>query len=361
MSIIYVKTRDGEFVPVNTCINSGADPGGNYVLTDADKEEIAAIAAEMVEIPGSGGMSATASALLITILRNGVYNTNQSANITALEAALASGGSDEPDVPVDPEKTLTSISATYSGGNVPVGTSVLALTGVVVTAHYSDGSTATVTGYTLSGTIAEGSNTVTVSYGGKTTTFTVTGVAESGGDDGGETSEILYELPSTTTFDGTNSITTEAMLSDSDKDYSIVTEFSVDSANLGKGKLIDAYKGSTMVGTTISVGKQSGYNKVKVMCNNKTVSSQSAFLGEGSNTVKLVVVRTASDNKVIMNAKVNGVRDNGDSGIGLVSATANGAHTYVVKIGTDGFVGIVNELKIYNRVLTDEEIEAYLA
>jgi hypothetical protein len=52
-----------------------------------------------------------------------------------------------------------------------------------VTAHYSDGTSETVTGYTLSGTIAEGSNTVTVSYGGKTTTFTVTGVAESGGEE----------------------------------------------------------------------------------------------------------------------------------------------------------------------------------
>jgi hypothetical protein len=40
-----------------------------------------------------------------------------------------------------------------------------------------------VTGYTLSGTIAEGSNTITVSYEGKTTTFTVTGTAESGGDE----------------------------------------------------------------------------------------------------------------------------------------------------------------------------------
>lgn len=71
----------------------------------------------------------------------------------------------------------SSISATYSGGDVSVGTVVADLTGIVVTAHYSDGSTATVTDYTLSGTIAEGSNTVTVSYGGKTTTFTVTGVA----------------------------------------------------------------------------------------------------------------------------------------------------------------------------------------
>lgn len=79
------------------------------------------------------------------------------------------------------EVTLSSISATYSGGDVAVGTAVSDLTGIVVTAHYSDGSTATVTDYTLSGEIAEGSNTIAVSYGGKTTTFTVTGVAESTG------------------------------------------------------------------------------------------------------------------------------------------------------------------------------------
>lgn len=86
------------------------------------------------------------------------------------------------------EKTLTSISATYSGGSVPVGTAVSGLSGVTVTAHYSDGSTATVTGYTLSGSIAEGDNTVTVTYQGKSTTFTVTGTAETGGGSGGEDS-----------------------------------------------------------------------------------------------------------------------------------------------------------------------------
>lgn len=131
----------------------------------------------------------TARSLLITILRNAVYNSDQSAMITALEKALATNGGggtpDAPDVPDEPnpEKTLTSISAVYSGGDVTAGTAVSALTGIVVTAHYSDGTSATVTGYTLSGTIAEGSNTITVSYGGKTTTFTVTGTAESSGGD----------------------------------------------------------------------------------------------------------------------------------------------------------------------------------
>lgn len=96
---------------------------------------------------------------------------------------IEDSGSTEPDEPDTPEVTLTSVSATYSGGDVTVGTSLDDLTGITVTAHYSDGSTATVTGYTLSGSIAEGANTITVSYGGLSASFTVTGVAESSGDD----------------------------------------------------------------------------------------------------------------------------------------------------------------------------------
>lgn len=112
-----------------------------------------------------------------------------SAEYNAFKTAFGIGGGEEPDIPDVPdepdvpEKTLTSISATYSGGSVTAGTAVNDLTGIVVTAHYSDGTSETVTGYTLSGTIAEGSNTINVSYGGKTTTFVVTGTTESGGDD----------------------------------------------------------------------------------------------------------------------------------------------------------------------------------
>lgn len=110
---------------------------------------------------------------------------NVSAEYTAFKTAFgiadSGGGGGDPDVPVTPDVTLTSISATYSGGDVAIGTALTALTGITVTATYSDGSTAVVTGYTLSGTIAEGNNTITVSYGGKTTTITVTGVVEQGG------------------------------------------------------------------------------------------------------------------------------------------------------------------------------------
>lgn len=91
----------------------------------------------------------------------------------------ASSGDDSGGDSGETEVTLTEITATYSGGDVAVGTPVTSLTGITVTAHYSDGSSGTVTGYVLSGTIVEGSNIVTVTYEGKTATITVTGVVES--------------------------------------------------------------------------------------------------------------------------------------------------------------------------------------
>ena len=45
---------------------------------------------------------------------------------------------------------------------------------LVVTATYADSTTATVSDYTLSGTLAEGTSIITVGYGGKTDTFSVT-------------------------------------------------------------------------------------------------------------------------------------------------------------------------------------------
>lgn len=72
--------------------------------------------------------------------------------------------------------TLVSISAVYTqSGTVYTSDSLDSLkSDLVVTALYDDQSTETVTNYTLSGTLTAGTSTITVSYGGKTTTFTVT-------------------------------------------------------------------------------------------------------------------------------------------------------------------------------------------
>lgn len=82
----------------------------------------------------------------------------------ALEAALY------------PDASLVSISAVYTqSGTVYDSDSLDSLKAdLVVTAHYDDSSTEVVTTYTLSGTLEVGTSTITVAYGGKTTTFSVT-------------------------------------------------------------------------------------------------------------------------------------------------------------------------------------------
>lgn len=75
-----------------------------------------------------------------------------------------------------PPATLSYITCAYTQSETVYNTDTLnsLKSDLVVTAHMNDGSTRTVTTYTLSGTLTVGTSTITVSYGGKTVTFTVT-------------------------------------------------------------------------------------------------------------------------------------------------------------------------------------------
>lgn len=74
--------------------------------------------------------------------------------------------------------TVTSISAVYTQSGTVYDTTALddLKTDLVVTATFVDSSTGVINAndYTLSGTLATGTSTITVAYGGKTTTFNVT-------------------------------------------------------------------------------------------------------------------------------------------------------------------------------------------
>lgn len=77
-----------------------------------------------------------------------------------------------------PPASLSSISAVYTqGGIVYTSDSLDSLkTDLIVTANWSDSTTTTIDAadYTLSGSLTEGTSTITVTYSGKTTTFDVT-------------------------------------------------------------------------------------------------------------------------------------------------------------------------------------------
>ena len=81
---------------------------------------------------------------------------------------------------IDIEPILDNITAVYTQGNTKIypDTSLDSLkSNLIVTANYTDGSNSQVTNYTLSGTLTEGTSTITVTYNGKSTTFNVNVIA----------------------------------------------------------------------------------------------------------------------------------------------------------------------------------------
>lgn len=180
---IYVLSTDGMWYYYN---GSAWTAGGEYgaVATDttltqpgipADGKTVGdifgTVDARLTALENSpgGGVPPSVKQSLITLLKAGVYaETGLTDEIAAIEAWASSA----------PE--LLSISASYTGGTVRAGASLDSLRNdLAVTATYQDHTTEAVTGYTLSGILAEGTRTVTVSYGGKTATFTVTVVSGS--------------------------------------------------------------------------------------------------------------------------------------------------------------------------------------
>ena len=75
-----------------------------------------------------------------------------------------------------PPANLTSISCVYTQSGTVYDTDSLdsLKSDLVVTAHYDNSTTQTVTTYTLSGTLTVGTSTITAIYGGQTATFNVT-------------------------------------------------------------------------------------------------------------------------------------------------------------------------------------------
>lgn len=131
----FVGTGNGEFVELQKKGNGGDG------LTEDVKQALLQIASKVAYIDDDG---------------QDYYD--------ALESALY------------PDATLVSISAVYTQSGTVYDTDSLdsLKDDLVVTALYSDASTATITAYTLSGTLEVGTSTITVAYGGKTTTFNVT-------------------------------------------------------------------------------------------------------------------------------------------------------------------------------------------
>ena len=157
-------------VPTDTTLSisgSAADAKavGDALAEKADSDDLDALDDRVTALEGGTGLTADIKSALLACFANVAWIDDDGQSLyDALDLAL------------NPPANLSSITCVYTQSGTVYDTASLddLKTDLVVTAHWSDNTTSTVTTYTLSGTLTEGTSTITVSYGGKTTTFNVT-------------------------------------------------------------------------------------------------------------------------------------------------------------------------------------------
>lgn len=223
----------------------------------------------------------------------------------------------KPNVPV-----LSSISVTYTGGNVPVGTALNDLTGITVKATYSDGSTSNITGYSLSGTIAEGTNTITATYEGKTATFTVTGVVEKM-----YTNQVPISIDTDgSVFNGKGYIGATRLSSSGstkDKEYCSTTGYIPASS----GAVI-RIKGVSWVNKSASTNYVCAYDSDFKFIS--AVNSEGYYGGGTVSGDSEVAIVTLPDDNNIVHVRVSAVHEGTDAGYSSVTDKTEGPGSYLI-------------------------------
>lgn len=168
VSEIQEELGDGVGEYVTEWLDEHVTPGGSTIVVD-DTLSITGAAADAKktgdEIRQRSGLSEDVKQALLQLASKVAYIDDDGQEYyDALEEALY------------PPTDLVSISAVYTQSGTVYNTDNLdsLKSDLVVTAHMSDSTTQTVTNYALSGTLAVGTSTITITYGGKTTTFNVT-------------------------------------------------------------------------------------------------------------------------------------------------------------------------------------------
>lgn len=259
-----------------------------------------------------------------------------------------SGGEDTPT-----EATLSSISATYNGGEVLVGTDIDDLTGITVTGTYSDSTTKNIIDYTLSGTINEGSNTITVSYQGKTTTFTVVGYVEVEEPTYEAPTDYVYSLQQETTFNGTSDyVDTGVKLYDVEKDYTLLVDFTQGSTS-GQQMLVHCMKEVNPY-PGLALQKPNGNTVIDI--DGVSVRTNAASKEGTHNKIVLVLNTQTKQEDLYTNSPLQHLSSTYSSITTFDKNLLLGC--YQEDNGTKGryWNGTIHNCKVWNRALTDEEI-----
>lgn len=239
------------------------------------------------------------------------------------------------------------ISAVYTQSGTVYDTDSLDVlkADLVVTAEYADSTSAVVTDYTLSGTLTDGTSTITVTYRNLTDTFDVT-----------VTSPILFSLVNQAVTADTQWKSGVDLISE-DVDFTICVDFSI-TTKTGDWKIFYQWEnGSPYRGLTC--GKGSTTFNVKYI---NTVTSGMPTAAS-VNSAKLVMTHTKGSGKATVYYRVNGASSTTtktltNEFIALTPATGGvifGRHT-----AANNWVGIFNRAYIYAIPFTLAQANAFM-
>lgn len=189
------------------------------------------------------------------------------------------------------------------------------------------------------------------------TATAVTNISEDG---------LLYALPSRTTFDGTSAIDTGVALASEDIDWTIALELHQTVPNNEKAVFSNETSFRTTTGLLTCRGAALGNSDRAFIYAYTTTTVVYGQCGGGSDvSIKLVFTYNSVDKIMTCHSSKEGVIADTHS---LAIKYYNLANNMAIGgcIGTDGtvtsgFVGTIDDFKIYNRILTNDEITTYLS
>jgi uncharacterized repeat protein (TIGR02543 family) len=199
----------------------------------------------------------------------------------------------------DTTKTVKSIKATYSGGNIVVGNSI-SKSNVTVTATYTDNTTANVNDFTLSTTqiTTLGSNTIVATYRGMSASFTVTGITSN-------TTNVRYLTSVSANYFG-SSIEVGSSV---DRNYFTVI------ATYSDGTISYAYDFSLSNTTITNIGN----NTIYVYYGGYSTSVNVTGVAKGTNTGSTVPTAPTTTSSVVSSTTTISVSTNKNGYLALIS------------------------------------------
>lgn len=249
------------------------------------------------------------------------------------------------------QAVVTSIDAVFNQGTAKIYDSY-ELTELkqylTVTANYENGTSAVVSDYALSGTLAEGTSTITASYGGQSDTFDVLVTASNG---------MIYHLENVSV--NNTAIDTGVTLFDTNKDFTVAFDAIINEYG-SNAVFFTCFDWTNYIG--LHVYKFTSALKAMIRVYNKTQTLNSPLLPDSGTAFRLRIVayHTAGESTITAAFRI---ASNSKSTISATATTysTGSSKTYIGSSTTNsGWVGDLNSFYIYNRVFTSTEINEYL-